>query len=338
MSKWYPNAKVYCDGFHYIAIPYEPNPSAKVKHVKEEPLVEVEDDTAAPMQQADEETSDACVEETPAEDATATESSKKTRYTTRKDEFERLYQESTDMTPKRRRKYILGEMKKLFPDDKKMWEYVFEQLELKGKAFQARRQRFLRKAHLNKFNYFVTFTYDSAKIDEATFKCKLLRTLQNCHVKRDWTYMGVWERGSETDRLHFHCLMYIPEGKMLGDIVETVVYKKKTGRREPYSHNTFFDEKYGRNEFDFIEPKGPQFLGTTIDYILKYIEKTGEKIIYSRGLPMYVMSDIEEKDVATRTGVDDRKLLLFDDFDCWDEGVYIGVNSEETRAQLRKSN
>ena len=76
----------------------------------------------------------------------------------------------------------------------------------------------------------------------------------------------------------------------------------------------------------------------TIDYILKYIEKTGEKIVYSRGLPTYFMSDIEDKDVAVRTGLEGKKLLLFDDLDCWDEGVYIGKNSEETRKQLRTSN
>ena len=87
-----------------------------------------------------------------------------------------------------------------------------------------------------------------------------------------------------------------------------------------------------------LATKGPMYLGSTIDYILKYIEKTGEKIVYSRGLPMYVMSDIEDKDVITRTGMEEKKLVLFDDFGCWDEGVYVGVNSEETRAQLRKSN
>jgi len=150
--------------------------------------------------------------------------------------------------------------------------------------------------------------------------------------------MGVWERGSKTDRLHFHCLLNVPDGQMPGELVETVEYKKKTGRMEPYTHNTLFDKKYGRNEFDYVAAKGTMQLCHTIDYILKYIEKTGERIVCSRGLPTYVMSDIEEKDVITRTGIDEKKLLLFDDFDCWDEGVYVGKNSEETRKQLRTSN
>ncbi|MBQ4443523.1 MAG: hypothetical protein II896_02540 [Clostridia bacterium] len=337
MSKWYPNAKVYCDGVHYIAIPYEPNPSAKHRRPEVEEIVEVDDHTAAPTQ-AESETTDACETETPVEDTTSTESQSTKRHTTKKAEFERLYRESFDLTPKRRRKYILSEMKKLFPHYNKMWEYVSEKLEEKNKALNAKRQRFMRKAHLNNFNYFATFTYDSAKMDEVTFKWRLMRTLQNFHTARGWTYMGVWERGSETERLHFHCLLNVPEGQMVGMLQDTREYNKKSGRMVEYTHNTFFDEKYGRNEFDMLATKGPMYLGSTIDYILKYIEKTGEKIVYSRGLPMYVMSDIEDKDVIMRTGMEDKKLLLFEDFDCWDEGVYVGVNSEETRAQLRKSN
>ena len=44
--------------------------------------------------------------ETPVEEATSTESQPTKRHTTKKAEFERLYRESFDLTPKRRRKYI----------------------------------------------------------------------------------------------------------------------------------------------------------------------------------------------------------------------------------------
>lgn len=337
MGDWFPNAKVYCDGFHYIAIPYEPNPNAKHRRPEVEEIVEVDDHTATDVQ-VEEEPTETCADQAPAEDTTSTESQPTKRRTTKKAEFERLYRESFSMTPKKRRKYILDEMKKLFPNNKRIGDYVHECFEAKERSLMAKRQRFMRKAHLNKFNYFVTFTYDDAKMDEATFKVKIIRCLQNYHCNRGWTYMGVWERGGDTDRLHFHCLIYIPDGQMPGEVIETEEYNYKTKRRIRYHHNTFFDKKFGRNEFDYLAPKGPQYLGTTLDYILKYIEKTGEKIIYSRGLPMYVMSDIEDKDVITRTGMEEKKLVLFDDFGCWDEGVYVGVNSEETRAQLRKSN
>lgn len=57
---------------------------------------------------------------------------------------------------------------------------------------------------------------------------------------------------------------------------------------------------------------------------MKYLEKTGEKIVYSKGLPQYFISDIMEDDIVTTIGLEDKKLLLFDDFTCWDEGDISG--------------
>ena len=37
-------------------------------------------------------------------------------------------------------------------------------------------------------------------------------------------------------------------------------------------------------------------------------------------------------------GQEDRKLLLSDDFECWDEGCFVGKVSPETIRLLRKSN
>lgn len=37
-------------------------------------------------------------------------------------------------------------------------------------------------------------------------------------------------------------------------------------------------------------------------------------------------------------GLEDKKLLLFDNFKCWDEGCLIGNVSKETIQKLRKSN
>lgn len=71
---------------------------------------------------------------------------------------------------------------------------------------------------------------------------------------------------------------------------------------------------------------------------MKYMEKTSEKIVYSKGLPQYFISDIMDDDVACNIGVDDRKLLLFDDFKCFDEGTYMGTISKETINSMRKAN
>lgn len=68
------------------------------------------------------------------------------------------------------------------------------------------------------------------------------------------------------------------------------------------------------------------------------IEKTGEKIVYSKNLPTYFISDIMDEDVVCTIGQEDKKLLLFDDFTCWDEGCYIATVSPEVIKQLKKAN
>lgn len=79
-------------------------------------------------------------------------------------------------------------------------------------------------------------------------------------------------------------------------------------------------------------------LGEAVSYIVKYIEKSGEKIIYSRNLPQYFISDIMDEDVICSMGEDEQKLLLFENYSCWDEGCYIGKVSKEVIAQMPKSN
>ena len=75
-----------------------------------------------------------------------------------------------------------------------------------------------------------------------------------------------------------------------------------------------------------------------VRYLIKYLEKTGEKIVYSKGLPQFFISDIMDDDVACTIGLEDKKLLLFDDFECWDEGCLIGKVSKDVIAQMRKLN
>lgn len=45
-----------------------------------------------------------------------------------------------------------------------------------------------------------------------------------------------------------------------------------------------------------------------------------------------------EEDVVCPFGVEDQKLLLYDDFSCWDEGEYKGKASKEAIANMPKSN
>lgn len=58
----------------------------------------------------------------------------------------------------------------------------------------------------------------------------------------------------------------------------------------------------------------------------------------SKGLPQFFVSDIMEEDVACPFGLEDKKLLLFDDFVCWDEGVSMGKVSKDVIRQMPKAN
>lgn len=79
-------------------------------------------------------------------------------------------------------------------------------------------------------------------------------------------------------------------------------------------------------------------MSEAVAYILKYIEKSGERIVYSRGLPQYFISDVMSGDVVTRIGQEDKKLLLYDDFNCIDDGCIIGKVGIDTIKKMPKCN
>ena len=65
---------------------------------------------------------------------------------------------------------------------------------------------------------------------------------------------------------------------------------------------------------------------------------TREQIVYSKGLPQYFISDILEEDIACAYNDEETKYILFDDFSCWDEGVYVGQVSKDVIEQMPKAN
>lgn len=135
-------------------------------------------------------------------------------------------------------------------------------------------------------------------------------------------------------------MLYVPEGTMSGTFEQITDYNKKTGKRKTITQNTFFAERFGRNEFDDIDDD-PQAYAKAVAYIMKYMEKSDTKVVYSRGLYQYFHSDIQGSDVVAPMSIRDEtniKLVLADDFVCWDEGEKIGTVSPETIAKLPKSN
>lgn len=157
-------------------------------------------------------------------------------------------------------------------------------------------KRFRRKAFMNSWNYFATFTYDSAILDEMAFGKRLPMCLSNLHSRRGWNYMGVWERGESTSRLHFHSLLYVPPGQMVGALYPEEYYNKKRHKRATAWRNTFFDLKYGRSDFKLLTENDVR-RGPVLGYLLKYLQKTGERIVYSRGVPADVTAHVPECDV-----------------------------------------
>ena len=357
----YEKVKIYSDGSHYIGIPHTIRPKKERMQRIEEKITVIENDNtnseegktqfelAEPLERAPFSLEiDATVEEQEGsekesisasnEAETQEKTQKKLKKITRKEIFEELYVKYSNLKKKVKKKKILEEMKPLFKHEELAEKYVEEQFERKERNLICRRVRMNRKINLQKFNYFVTFTYDGKKITEKSFRTLLMRDLRKLCKDYDWKYVGVWERSPEKNRLHFHALMSVPNDFFVGKfkLYETTDYSVRLGKMESINQCAFFVEKYGRNSFEDIFDR--QGLGEAIAYISKYIEKTGERIVYSRNLPEYFISDIWEEDVVCNIGLEDKKLLLFDDFTCWDEGVYIGVVSPETIALMPKAN
>lgn len=146
--------------------------------------------------------------------------------------------------------YIKDGVLMLFSDMPDLDKVIADKIKRKYHNIGVRKKRFRRKAYLNKWNYFVTFTYDDKKHDEETFRRKLRKCLSNLHTRRDWKYMGVFERAPETGRLHFHGLLYVPDGEMRGEINELKDYSTAQHRMQTRHENTYFAKNFGRNDFE----------------------------------------------------------------------------------------
>ncbi len=226
----------------------------------------------------------------------------------------------------------------LFKTSESAIYFVDNNLDRKRRNLICRRVRFSRQAYNQEFNFFVTLTHYDGLHTEQTFRKKLLRTISHFAERKGWRYMGVWERGKKTDRLHFHGLFYIPDGTLKDGFIETTDYNYKTHKKRTILQSVFFLEKYGRNEFEELD-KGTLF-GHALAYIMKYMEKTNERVIYSKGLYQYFHTDLQDDDVlcAIHEEKPNSKLVLYDKFTCIDEGEIIGEVSPDTIAKLPKSN
>lgn len=293
MSKGkYPEAKVYFDGSHYIAIPNKKQPWKKRKKVNNN------------------------LEHIP------------------KEIFEKAYKENENKKKCEKKEIIEKELETYFNDKEKAKEFTEINFNRKKRNLIERRKRLVRKVNLQEWNYFCTFTYDSNKLNEIEFRKRFSNCLKKLSYRKNWKYIGVWERSPENNRLHFHGLFYTPI--MIGEFIEKRDYSTKKHQMQNTLQNTYFLERFGRNDFKPIVSKDHIFEATR--YIMKYLEKSGEKIIYSKELYQYFLSDIIEDDIVCKIGQEDRKLLLFDNFHCLYKGEVIGQVCQEVINKMPKSN
>ncbi len=292
-------AKISFDGSHYIATPKEHFPQGRKRRRTTRPqtLQEVE----------------------------------------QKEQFEVAYKESQKLPRKERKAYMRKALEETIPDKEQRKEYVERNNERKQTNAIRRKVRLSKKVNLQRdWDFFCTFTYSDEKHTEESFKRSLRNTFKHLVNRKGWKHIGVWERGGETGRLHFHGIFYIPPRSMIGEIVETKDYSTKDHRMQTAHQNTYFLERYGRNDF---QPLGtPDEVRHSLGYLMKYIEKTGEKLVYGGKLPTYFQSDVLDEDILCPYGIDDRKAILADDFLCIKDGEIMGKVSPEVIEKMPNVN
>ena len=295
----YHNAKVYSDGSHHIAILPQPNTQRKSeKKSKVSTVEEIE----------------------------------------LKEKFEQAYAEAPSKGKKKKSKEILDIVASNFVDKEQAEAFVEKHMERKERNVKEKRKRLSRKVNTNDWNYFVTLTYDDKLHTEETFEKGARNFLKHAVSRNKYKYIGVFERSPKTNRLHFHGIFYIPEGKMIGELVEVRDFDTRSNRMRTTLQNTHLNKKFGRSDFEKIEHR--ELLGNIMFYLTKYLTKQGGKLIMSKNIPTYYITDILEEDIACKYGnnEDDPRVVLFDNFSCFNEGTYVGEICTETKEKLKTAN
>lgn len=250
-----------------------------------------------------------------------------------KQKFEIAFDKSRELSKKERKEYIQAAMSECFTNEQEITDFVEKELERKRINRNKRRTRLYRKVYLQEWNYFVTITFNDKLLNENTFRIKLRNTLKHLVGRKKWKYIGVFER-SPNQRLHFHGIFYIPQ--MVGDLIETKDYSTKTKRMQVTNQNTHFLKQFGRNDFQALGRREEVIF--SVRYLMKYIEKSNEKLIYGGKLPTYFVADIDDEDIVCPIGNGDKKALLFDDFTLWDDWCLVGKVNSENISKMPKAN
>ena len=91
--------------------------------------------------------------------------------------------------------------------------------------------------------------------------------------------MGAFERGKKTNRLHFHAIVYVPDGSMPGKLRNEKSWDNDNHKIIDVVVNESFEKKIGRNDFKEIS-KFDNTFDRAIEYVIKYISKSNDKIVF----------------------------------------------------------
>ncbi len=334
-------AKVYYDGSHYIAIPYhEPQHKRKKKTAEqvenEEAEQEIKVVETPKTEPKSSELNLVSAEELQAtfEDIDVSAYIQEDKKTIR-EIFEEVYKDSIECSNRERKERLMNALRPVIMDDEFCKAFVEDNLQRIRKNAIKKKVRVIRKINLQNFNYFVTFTYDDKLLDEVAFRKKLKRFLSNASSRRGWKYIGVFERSPEKHRLHFHGIFVIPKGTIPGELKEVRDYDTRNHRMQTSYQSDYFTKRFGRADFKEITSDE---IYSSVSYILKYIEKSGERLMYSKGLPQYFISDVLDEDIVCPYDEYEHKYVLSDHFTCYDYGEDMGQVSPEVIEKMRKSN
>lgn len=200
--------------------------------------------------------------------------------------------------------------------DNMIYDYVDMRDNSARSAVYSRIKRFGRKALLNrdKFNYFVTFTRDDKCFDdESLWQSTLVRRFSNLADRYDIKFMGCFERGSCTNRLHFHALVSVPDISVLGDFSSVRRKSDSDGLWHVVNENVDFRKKFGENEWDNIQGASVEEFHRVFSYVFKYVTKMPVKFYYSRYLPSEVFRFVDFDNVYFSGEDSVEKFYLNDD-------------------------
>ena len=220
--------------------------------------------------------------------------------------FDLLYETYAKMKWKKKRNALIAAFLPYHKNYHRAAEFVDKNMIRRRHNKNSRYLRAFRKCAMNRFNYFVTFTYDDKKMNVDEFKQRLRDYLSN-KVKRDgWKYLGVWEGWDGSVRLHFHALIFIPDGTLPGENFVERKYNPVTKQLETHTRNTEFNEKFGLST---IEDVIPQLAGAAYHYVLKYLDKGG-KLMVSKNCPGYITGYIKKSELVVPMLSNENKFAL----------------------------